>query len=1056
MKKPGIMELINSLDHNELGSIQMAALLGDNFGLDHILAIADIKPSKLIYLFDKLIRANIIGKVTRSDSVTYCFRNKSFFNVISESIDEEKRISYCTRLIDCLENDDIRDRENVQSLANLYLQYGEKGKRFQYMKKAADLLMSAHYTESALTLYKKIIDALLGKNRDQLETVILIDSVISYAPIIINMNPPANILQIVNQAILLADELANKRAKVMLGLCLGGIYEKEGKFLEAGPQYNKSWVLAQELEDVRLIKSAAKLYALSLFWQGLIEDAIQVYESALENVEEISLEEEISLNGLRDIWSYLMLAWSYGITGRIGRGLGLAEAVRKIAVSKGDLKTQAFAHGTISLIFLGALLCDQAEPHINATIEIGEKINSDLALFMSKPGKAYLEMLKGNLESAKELINQSRALQLKLGQRNYSTSLIFEVYLALHKKWNTVGDDSLSLLMKRTMSQHSIYVRGIALRYKAISIGMYKGNLDTVEMLLRESLELLEKSGSGLELGKTQIQLAKLYLENMEPGKAKEFANSAYNLLSEINAALFPPELNFLIEEKTKELQWEHGVSELEAAIQFVPDYEKYLGKVVEILTNMFGAERAAILMMKEEGSVKELHVAARCNFSSEDIGLFQTAAMRSLISQIMHDLKPLIISGDGDNRILLQLSKEQILIKSLVVIPLIVAKKMTGVIYLDNRLLEGIFAKQDMTIMKAIATQISLASKVTILFEQLGMPESNNHDAGFDQPKRGAFKANFGNIIGESKAINDVLLNAKKVAQTKATVLIYGETGVGKELLAHAIHKLSDRSNKPFIVVNISALNENLTTSELFGYEKGAYTGALKTSPGRFEIADGGTIFLDEIGELSQETQVKLLRVLQDHKFERVGSTRTISSDFRLIAATNKNLHQKIATGEFRSDLFFRISSFPIEIPPLRDRKEDIPPLAFHFMAIHSSANNKNITRIPASEMKKLLNHSWPGNVRELDNIIEKAVILSDGDALTIQFPDHSSQIVQGERRDFGLVPLSEIERTHIMDVLNYTRWRIRGDRGAAKILGLKPTTLEFRIKKLGISRHD
>lgn len=1045
MKKHEIFEFVKALDDKELSSLQIAVLLGDHFSVDHILSVSDIKPSKFLYLFDRLIRANIIKKINNAASVTYSFCNTTFPNIIFKSINEEKKIEYCSLLIDCLEGEPVKDIDSIHALANLYLQFRETKKRFQYIKKAADFLISAHHTEEGLVLYKEIIDALLEKTRDQIETVILIDSIISYAPSAIHLKPPDNILQIVNKAILLADELDNKRARVMLGICLGSIYRKQGKYLEASLYYDMGWSLAQEIKDEGLLKKAAKLYALSLFWQGRIKEAIQIYEDTLGNLEEITPE-------LKGLWAHLMLAWSYGIVGRIGRGVGLVEAIRKIALSKGDLKAQAFAHGTISLILLEARMVDQAEPHIAAAIEIGEKIGSDTALFMAKPCKAYIKMTRGNLKEAKELWESLSELQEKVGPEGYIISAALELHIALQNKWSTVGGDSLSLRMERSLNSHNLYFKGVALRYQAI-MKRDQGKVEQIEMILRESLELLNQSGANIERARTQIELAKFYLGKKDIQKAKEFAALAYDTLSEINIALYPPDLNFLVEEKTKDVRWDHGVSELEAAIQFIPHFDKYLGKVVEVLANMFGAERAAILLMKESESSEDLHVAALRNFSSEDVGIFGTDVIQSLISSTISKSKPLIISGHEDHRVLLQLSDEKILIKSLALIPLISANKAIGVIYMDNRLLEEVFSSQDITIMTAIATQVSLASKVSVLFNQSDGLKGVNEGINSSPTKREALRDDFPQVIGKSKTINEVLLNAKKVAQTNATVLIYGETGVGKELIANAIHQLSHRKNRPFIPVNISALNENLTTSELFGYEKGAYTGAIRTNPGRFEMANGGTIFLDEIAELSLDTQVKLLRVLQDHKFERVGSNKTISSDFRLIVATNKNLRQKVATGEFRSDLFFRISSFPIEVPPLRERKEDISLLAYYFLANHSRVNKKNIKRITTSEMKKLLEYSWPGNVRELDNVIEKAVILSEDDSLTIPLFEPSSPIIEDERDDFGLLPLCEIERKHIINILNHTKWKIRGESGAAKILGLKPTTLEFRIKKLGIS---
>jgi PAS domain S-box-containing protein len=304
--------------------------------------------------------------------------------------------------------------------------------------------------------------------------------------------------------------------------------------------------------------------------------------------------------------------------------------------------------------------------------------------------------------------------------------------------------------------------------------------------------------------------------------------------------------------------------------------------------------------------------------------------------------------------------------------------------------------------------------------------------------------------IIGQSEAIRKVLADIERVAQTDATVLITGETGTGKELIARAIHNLSNRRDRVMVTVNCASLPPTLIESELFGREKGAYTGALTRQMGRFEIADGSTLFLDEIGELPSELQAKFLKVLQNGEFERVGSVATIKVDVRIIAATNRNLAEEIRRGKFRQDLFYRMNVFPIKAPSLREHPEDIPLLINSLVEEFSKRMGKRIHSVPRKTMEDLQRYSWPGNVRELRNLIEQAFIISSGDTLRIQVPrekvsEHSKPLTA-----------DEMERQHIMKVLEMTKWRIKGSHGAAEILGLKPSTLYSRMVKFGItSRH-
>ena len=306
------------------------------------------------------------------------------------------------------------------------------------------------------------------------------------------------------------------------------------------------------------------------------------------------------------------------------------------------------------------------------------------------------------------------------------------------------------------------------------------------------------------------------------------------------------------------------------------------------------------------------------------------------------------------------------------------------------------------------------------------------------------------GEVTGQSAGIRKVLRMVEQVAPTDSSVLVRGETGTGKELIAQAIHRLSSRQGHLMVKVNCAALPTGLVESELFGREKGAYTGAMTRQIGRFEIADGSTIFLDEVGELSLEVQAKLLRVLEAGEFERLGNPRTIKVNVRMIAATNRDLSEAIRQGRFREDLFYRLNVFPIRIPPLRDRAEDIPLLVWTFLEEFSSRMGKKITQVPRKTMDALQRHHWPGNVRELRNVIEHGAIITSGDTLRIPMLDEAAPTAVPRQT------LAEAEREHILRALDKTRWHIKGPHGAASELGLNPATLYSRMKKLGIRLHQ
>ncbi|MGD0986828.1 MAG: sigma 54-interacting transcriptional regulator [Candidatus Sulfotelmatobacter sp.] len=308
----------------------------------------------------------------------------------------------------------------------------------------------------------------------------------------------------------------------------------------------------------------------------------------------------------------------------------------------------------------------------------------------------------------------------------------------------------------------------------------------------------------------------------------------------------------------------------------------------------------------------------------------------------------------------------------------------------------------------------------------------------------------NFEEVVGRSGVLRSVLRQVEIVAPTDSGVLIRGETGTGKELIARAIHKLSARRDRPFVKLNCAAIPSGLLESELFGHEKGAFTGAIMRKAGRFEVADKGTLFLDEVGDIPLEVQSKLLRVLQEHEFERLGSTRTQQVDVRIVAATHRNLRQMVEDGGFRSDLFYRLDVFPLTIPALRDRREDIPLLVRHYVDKYSRRMKRGIEMIPTQAMEMMMNYSWPGNVRELQNFIERAVILSPGTTLRVPL----AELKQAEDRTptAKLSTLEEVERDYVLRAIRESNWVIGGPNGAAARLGMKRTTLAYRIRKLNI----
>jgi formate hydrogenlyase transcriptional activator len=402
--------------------------------------------------------------------------------------------------------------------------------------------------------------------------------------------------------------------------------------------------------------------------------------------------------------------------------------------------------------------------------------------------------------------------------------------------------------------------------------------------------------------------------------------------------------------------------------------------------------------------------------------------------------------------------------LKSFCFLPLISRNRAIGTLVL-GRLREDAFSEADISFLSQIANQIALAVENALAYREIRELKEQLSKEKLYLEDEIRTEMNFAQIIGNSPTLRRVLKEVGIVAPTDSTVLIYGETGTGKELIARAIHDLSPRSSKPFVKLNCAAIPTGLLESELFGHEKGAFTGAIAQRIGRFEVADGGTIFLDEIGEVPLELQTKLLRVLQEREFERLGSSRTLRTGARLIAATNRDLEAMVAEQKFRSDLFFRLNVFPVHVPPLRERQADIPLLVRHFAQQFSRRMNKVLETIPSATMDALCQYHWPGNIRELQNVVERAVIVSAGPALSIDVSDLKSPKA-GATAEKPASPkqangtlhgvLEETERQQILKALKQSKWVVAGRNGAAALLGMNRSTLQLRIRKLGISRDS
>jgi len=493
-------------------------------------------------------------------------------------------------------------------------------------------------------------------------------------------------------------------------------------------------------------------------------------------------------------------------------------------------------------------------------------------------------------------------------------------------------------------------------------------------------------------------------------------------------------------------------------------DFRDLLRAVVAGTRRVMGCDGAGITLPDRNNTHLRIY-AMDFPFSIESIQEESLVPLDEDISGVVFRTGKLWCGSVQEARRLGMKDTAQAEVGTVCVLPLVSRGRVLGVFgvvkYQDNA-----FTGDDVGFLTQIANQVAIAVENALAFEEIRELKDKLAQEKLYLEDEIRSEMNFAQMVGTSASLRKILKRVETVAPTDSTVLIYGETGTGKELIARAIHDLSPRRSKPFVKLNCAAIPTGLLESELFGHEKGAFTGAIAQRIGRFEVANGGTIFLDEIGEIPLELQTKLLRVLQEREFERLGSSRTLRTDARLIAATNRDLEAMVSEQKFRSDLFFRVNVFPVQMPPLREREGDIPLLARHFAQQFSRRMNKVIETIPSATMDALCRYHWPGNIRELQNVIERAVIVSTSPALSVDladlnFPKAGREIeksVSPKPATNGALHdvLEQSERQQILKALELCNWVVAGPKGAAAQLGMKRSTLQQRIRKLGIARRS
>jgi len=889
--------------------------------------------------------------------------------------------------------------------------------------------------DDARRYYDKALEDLERQSGDQADALFLATT-LQYAKIWTTSQSYDHAQSILKKAIVKAEDLKDKAALPLLRLHLAHQELFFGQYAEARKQFELGRAMIRETDNPALIRPMKLFNMFLLYWEGSFSEAFASYEAYIPTI-------ETPPESRFDCMAKLIAGHASGLIGNITQGIGMIDSVHQHCTKIGDI-----AIATYASLAMGSLLgtlnrFEEAIHYYDTAMNQALASQTNRSRIYALLSLSHANFRLGNNKRSVKYLREYLALSKKTRYQVVQDPFLFEIGWAMDQgKYPGVEGFSLGEVLSQTEKSHNIFMQGMTFYYRALAMEAAREKYGDVVDVYRKSMERIRSSGHQIYLARVGLSMARFMQKSGREKEAIASAAPLVKVLSSIDEHLIPDDFSFLIKDFSNQKGLLKEILNLGQEIANMRNTHDLLGKIISTVNRITAAERGAIFLAGDKPG--HLHLEAAKNLTQEQILSKGFAASMKIVERIARSEKggifEPVVEIEGD------LSKWE-RIRSLICVPMRLKNRLIGVLYHDNRLFQSVFKESDLEILNYFAAQAAIAIDNARVYQTLESLYQKEKEEKKYYEEQYLESLAVGEIVGKSAAIKRVFSHIESVAQTDTTVLITGETGVGKELVARALHQNSLRREGPFIRVNCAALPESLIASELFGHEKGAFTGATRQRMGRFELADGGTLFLDEIGDISSYIQVRMLRVLQNHEFERVGSQKTIRSNFRLVTATNKDLKQEVKSGNFREDLFYRLNIFPIHIPPLRERLEDIPILVRHFLNKSAERLNKPIHKISKEETDKLLAYKWPGNIRELENIVERGVILSHGPNLKIPKAEFQSQ-----PRVEEALSMEEMEREHILRILQHTSGKINGKGGAAEKLKLHPSTLRFRIKKLGI----
>ncbi|MBI9086870.1 MAG: sigma 54-interacting transcriptional regulator [Desulfobacterales bacterium] len=1019
--------------------LETAALFEGEFVVDWLCELTGFKAHRILAELQGEVDRKILAS-SRPGVYTFCLPARRQGWKKGLSTEDEMRLHQ--RIADLLNRDLSEDENKSRLLAHHLLRVQNDMEGCRLLCRAGDLHRQSFNTEQAFQCYHKVLLD-LERHESAAADQLYVETAVKYAKISTARHDTTRVLILLGQAMKRAQKRDNLSYQALLEMHIAKNEWLRANHDQALVHFEKGWSLVATLDDPQLIDAVTAFGTFFLYWEGRFQEAVDSHERAANEVAAYPRARFPMLGAIT-------VGYSCAMIGNYAQGIGMLDSIRTHCLERGDLYLAAYAIGNIGEIMLVLRRLDEALQYMEMGVKLARETDNRWVWMILQVFLAYTYFLMGK---KRRVVKHLKAF-LAYRKEAQATVLPYPYLLAL--AWAVDQGDlppveglALGVEIEGMKRSKNIYMQGIGRRFEALKLEKENGAAPEVMAAFDASMGHLETSGHQMALIRTRLEAARYLNQQGDRRRAGELTAAVSKILSAMDEKLVPDDLRHLVDREGDSGRLLKEILELGQELVKIRDYRELVQRIISTGNRVAGAERGAIFMIETDpGGRQHLHLKASRNLTSDDVAHAAFLFSMKMIEKVA-DRGEGMIAGVESTDAGGYGSEGAILSK--ICVPLTLHGKVVGVLYHDNRLLASAFKEADIGVLSYFSALAAIALDNARAYEQIRQFNVRLSREKEYLEETHLSQMNFDEIVGRSRAIRDVLERIEQVAGTDATVLITGETGVGKELVARAIHRHGSRAGQSFIGVQLSALPEELMASELLGHERGAFTGAIQRKAGRLELADGGTLFLDEIGDVSQDIQIRLLRVLQTRQFERVGGMKTLTSDFRLIAATNRELERRVRDGHFRADLYYRLNVFPIHVPPLRDRREDIPLLAAHLLKLHAAKLNKAVLGISDREMHRLVDYDWPGNVRELKNVIERGVILSTGP--DFRMPELAAGDGPPLEADDRLT-LAENERRHILRVLKRTGWKVAGKTGAARILGVPPSTLSFRIKKAGIQR--